>query len=493
MFKKKSFSNYKIWEVDNYTSYAKAGKSVFSTKNMFKYLFLIICLFCVVFLGKYVLTFSKVALWQLSRSTVGMIANNLGEEMKKDQFGNINILLVWLGWWWHAWWYLADSIIVASYNPKLGAVTMISVPRDFYVFDHQRNSYGKINSMFARGVSKWHELSSWAMFLSEKVEQILGIETPYYAVIDFDWFEKVIDSLWWITINVPYRIHDVTYPDKKLWYMTFHVDSWVQMMDGRTALMYARSRHTTSDFARSERQQDIIKAILNQAFKAKNITSISKVKELYGEYQEMVTTNISLQQMIGMTKYLYDFKHIFTFWLTTECSYRDIDLIWPWCFLYAPDREQFGWASVMIPMWASIGNLEFYDYLKNFAFFVAYNQEYLIENPKIIVQNGIDKTELKRLWKSTEGWATRVGVKLKKYGFNIVWAENAQAIHQETTVYISWTGSYDWTIKNLQPFIPTVRADRIFNSQILTWWDMVIVIGNDYIQSLEGKSFNYEK
>lgn len=53
--------------------------------------------------------------------------------MKKDLYGNVNVLLVGYGGAGHGGGYLADSTIVASRNPESGALTMISVPRDLYV------------------------------------------------------------------------------------------------------------------------------------------------------------------------------------------------------------------------------------------------------------------------------------------------------------------------------------------------------------------------
>lgn len=59
--------------------------------------------------------------------------------MIKDDFGNINVMIVGYGGESHAGGYLADSIMVASFNPKLGAVTMLSVPRDLYVYNANTN------------------------------------------------------------------------------------------------------------------------------------------------------------------------------------------------------------------------------------------------------------------------------------------------------------------------------------------------------------------
>ncbi len=83
-------------------------------------------------------------------------------------------------------------------------------------------------------------------------------------------------------------------------------------MDGATALQYARSRHSTSDFSRSLRQQLIIQAIINK-FKENGVGNINKIKQLYNDYTQMVTTNITLKEILGMAKYIYKLKYIFSF------------------------------------------------------------------------------------------------------------------------------------------------------------------------------------
>jgi len=87
---------------------------------------------------------------------------------------------------------------------------------------------------------------------------MMGIKTPYYALIGFEGFQNVIDTLDGITIDVPESFTDYTYPKNELQVMTVHFDTGVQIMSGERALQYARSRHSTSDFARSLRQQLIV-------------------------------------------------------------------------------------------------------------------------------------------------------------------------------------------------------------------------------------------
>ena len=61
----------------------------------------------------------------------------------------MNVLLVGYGGAAHGGGYLADSIIVASRNPELGAVSMLSIPRDLYV-KNPHGGYSRINAVFTQ-------------------------------------------------------------------------------------------------------------------------------------------------------------------------------------------------------------------------------------------------------------------------------------------------------------------------------------------------------
>ena len=140
----------------------------------------------------------------------------------------------------------------------------------------------------------------------------MGIKTPYYALIDFEGFKNIIDVLDGITVDVPEAFTDYTYPKNEREIMTVRFDTGVSIMSGERALEYARSRHSTSDFSRSLRQQLIVKAIMDKIIK-NCIGNISKLKGLYSEYTKMVTTNISLQEMIGMVRYVDKIKNTYSF------------------------------------------------------------------------------------------------------------------------------------------------------------------------------------
>jgi LCP family protein required for cell wall assembly len=486
---KAKFKTSKVWEIHH----EKSTNSTFD--KILKYIIFVICLLLIIFFGKNLIHGGHVILGSLWKSTVKTVSSNLWQEMIRDEFGNVNIMLVWVGWDNHHWWYLADSMIAASRNPELWAVTMISIPRDLYV--NSSWYLWRINGLFARGYNRWwRNIGSWAENLILKVEEILWLTIPYYLVADFQWFKEVVDTLWGIDIYVPTTIHDTTYPDENLWYQTFHISAWQQVLDGETALKYARSRHTTSDFARSQRQQDIIKAVINTALQGKNITNVWKLKEMYSTYTRMVHTNISLKEMIWMFRYAYDFKHIFSFWLNTYCTYSSYKLTDAGCFLYNGNREAFGWQAVMIPNGATPSRISFYDYTKRFAFFVAHNNWYLIENPRIIIKNAIDKQFASQNRLSPTGRANKIAVKLKKYWFNLAGVENYSWAIEQTKVVTYGDQTYSKTVDTLQYFFPVNVVEK-WEVQLLSWeelgYDMELIIWNDFISHTVNNPFSYEK
>lgn len=492
----KKFKTWKVWEMTNDLDTKKI-----TFFWVFKRVLVAICIWAVIFFWKYLVQAWQAALWLLWKGTVNVVSKSLGQEMIRDEYWNVNILVVWVGGDKHAWWWLADTIIAASRNPELWAATMLSIPRDLYV---AWSGYAwRINWVFARWHSKWWSLASWAQLLAEKLEQMLGINIPYYVIADFQWFKEVVDAIWWIDIYVPESINDMTYPDSWIWYEPFRISVWDQHLDWDTALKYARSRHTTSDFSRSQRQQEIIKAVIKKMMQKENITSVSKLNELYDTYTEYVTTNIDTKEVLWMMKYAYSFNNMFSFGLNTYCTYSSYKLTDAWCFLYNWNREAFNWAAVMIPNGATAWNVSYYDYIRNFASFIFHDQWYLVENPRIMVRNAIEKSYATSKWKLPTWWANKIAIKLKKYWFNLAGTENAQENVEQTTVvvYGSW---YEQTISTLQKFLPinVVKTWQILSDSLTwdeayfqedLWYDLELLIWNDFIDYLATTPFSYEK
>lgn len=299
--------------------------------------------------------------------------------MEADEFGNINVIIAGYGGVGHAGSLLTDTLMLASFNPKLGAVTFLSIPRDMYI-NYGSGRAGKINGFFWNHyIAAGKDIDAGAAALRDKVEQITGIPVPYYMFVDFDGFVSLIDNLSGITVNVPESIVDTSYPGENNSYITFAINSGEQVLDGETALKFARSRHSTSDFSRALRQQLIIKGMVDKVLGSINITNPSSVRKLYNNFTEVIKTNISFKQMAGLAPNIDKEKHFFSYVYTTNCNRTYAKLTQPGCFLYYPNQSAFGGMSVMLPDGATATNLSYYKYTQEFAERVVHHQEFLIE------------------------------------------------------------------------------------------------------------------
>jgi hypothetical protein len=285
--------------------------------------------------------------------------------------------------------------------------------------------------------------------------------------------------LWGITVDVPERIYDTTYPNEQnRGYTTFYIEKWEQILDGDTALKYARSRHSTSDFSRSQRQQLIIEAVMKKLLSMQDIMHVNTIKSLYEDYTKMVETNVSNTEIIGMLQHIFTIKDMFNFGYTNICSHTSYVWSKAWCFLYVPNRDAFGGASILLPAWATYNDIWFYDYTKTFAQFISANHRFLKEDPNIVVLNGIDMNYAQSLGFGRRWFANELSTKLGKYGFSIDTIDNADFTTSWNTVILLGTWDYNGTLEALWEFI---TINEVLTGAIQTGVDMKVIIGNDYL------------
>lgn len=214
------------------------------------------------------------------------------EQLKGEGDGRINILLIGIGGTGHPGGTLADTIIVASIDPVNKKLAMMSIPRDLRV-TLPNGGTGKINSAHSYGESK--EAGTGPQVLMDVVSKVIDLPIHYYARVDFAGFEKFIDALGGVTIDVPKALYDPFFPDAKLeGYEPFSVKAGTQTMNGLVALKYARSRETTSDFDRAARQQQILLAVRSKLLQANVLANPQKINELAGILGDHVRMDMSL-------------------------------------------------------------------------------------------------------------------------------------------------------------------------------------------------------
>jgi LCP family protein required for cell wall assembly len=191
----------------------------------------------------------------------------------------------------------ADVIILARLNLKDRTMHSVSIPRDLLV-EIPGHGEGKINGAYNIGVNDEPDsrVAGVAM-MRDTLEYNFGIPIDDYVMIDFNGFEKVIDSVGGIDITVPEAIHDTEYPTEDYGTTTLDIPAGHQHMDGDTALAYARTRHGDSDDARRDRQILVIQALFE---KGQRIGSLTKIVNLILAVGDTVQTSFHFNEQLAL-------------------------------------------------------------------------------------------------------------------------------------------------------------------------------------------------
>jgi LCP family protein required for cell wall assembly len=251
-------------------------------------------------------------------SVVGsLVRGESGSTIENNQVANeqrINIALYGYGGAGHDGAYLSDSIMVISIQPDAtgpAQVAEISIPRDWdvpmYNAAGKKVDQGKINQAYSDGVldgdggvPAGQEDAGGAM-ADAALSHLLGIPIDYFVGLDFTAFDQGVDAVGGIDIDVPVSFVDPQYPScdaDTCPYETISFKAGEQHMDGAIALEYARSRHGDNgqgtDFARSQRQQQILTAIKQKVL---SIGGIGDLPSLLDALGGNVDTNMSLDDV----------------------------------------------------------------------------------------------------------------------------------------------------------------------------------------------------
>jgi hypothetical protein len=206
--------------------------------------------------------------------------------------------------------------------------------------------------------------------------------------VDFNGFREVVDALGWVEITLEENFVDYEYPDGNLWYRPFILRKWTWTLDWEVALMYARSRHSTSDFDRSLRQQQIITSLREKVWKLGYFKDRKTILELYNIFSDYVETDMSITQMVGLGLDIKWWKSTQTlsFNINDSC-YSGSPTCVVWGLLYVPLREYFGGASVLLPNKATYLSLSEYDEFNDFATLIFDHSDIYSDPKNIVIYN----------------------------------------------------------------------------------------------------------
>lgn len=220
---------------------------------------------------------------------------NLPEiDESNSNYETINILLLGNGGANHPGGALCDVIQVLSINTKTKKALMVSVPRDLFA-DINGSKY-KINEMYFRGEAQGKGVGGAE---SKKiVGEFLGIPIHYYLKIDFAGFKKIVNALGGIEIKVDKGISD------SVW--GYYLSPGQHHFKGSEALDYVRSRYSTSDFDRSERQQKVLVAMRDKAFSSDFFANPKKISDVIETLSTNFRTDVTPEEMIKLMYLIRD-------------------------------------------------------------------------------------------------------------------------------------------------------------------------------------------
>jgi LCP family protein required for cell wall assembly len=349
-----------------------------------------------------------------------------------------------------------DTMILFSLDPQSRTAGMLSIPRDLWVeipgFD-----YSKINTAYRLGEVYNIEGRGPGLALST-VENLLGMEIDYYAMVDFNAFENFIDELGGITINVPEKI--VIDPLGK--HNTETLKAGEQVLPGYLALAYARSRNTSgSDFDRAERQQQVIMAIRDQILKAEMLpTLIKNSPSLYQSLSSGISSNLTLMQLVRLAWVAQQIPAenirrgvIGVDQVDFAYSYDGQDILRPLADEIRQLRDQiFSLTGPVVPMAPQADSQALLD--EEYATVLALNGTY------------------------TPGLASQTAEYLRSSGLTIAEPGNADEYYEQTTI-IDYTGNPHTVAKIVE--LMSINPENVFHRYDVTGpADLVVIVGQDW-------------
>lgn len=193
-----------------------------------------------------------------------------------------------------------DVIMVVSVNQTEGAVALLSIPRDLYVYVPSAGMQ-RINTVYAQG--EMMQEGGGPELLAETIRANLGLNIDHYARVDFVDFKQIIDSVGGVDISVDCAIQDWRLREPNLdptieenW-VKYTLPIGVHHLDGDLALWYVRSRRTSSDFDRGQRQQEVMRALWRHV---RAMGLLNQLPDIWTQLLEIVDTDVPLADMLGL-------------------------------------------------------------------------------------------------------------------------------------------------------------------------------------------------
>lgn len=286
-----------------------AGKKIPKRRNLRKWIrrstaAVVVC--CVV-VGGFVFSKGYIKLHGVFRGTnktsVALQSNVNPDMLHSEGDARINVLLLGIGGDGHDGPDLTDTILLASIDPVNHKAALLSVPRDLWVSVPHHGSM-KINAAYETGKYAYLHKQSASNANAKAVQagfdstnqivgQVLGLHIDYDVLVNFKAFQQAVDTVGGVTVDVPATLYDPTMAWENGGNPVL-AKAGIQTFNGTRALMYVRSRETTSDFARAQRQRAVLVALGQKALSLGTLSNPLKISQLLDTFGNNVVSSLSL-------------------------------------------------------------------------------------------------------------------------------------------------------------------------------------------------------
>jgi LCP family protein required for cell wall assembly len=232
--------------------------------------------------------------------------------------------------------FITQIMMVASIDPVHHSVSLLSIPRDFWV-PIPGHGVGKIQVAYQFGEQD-HPGGGGIALARQTIEDDFGIHIDHYAWIGLAGFIKVIDTAGGVDIDALHPILDDDFPDdiqangqvtKVDIYASrrLYIPAGPQHMDGATALQYVRSRHADllGDFGRSQRQQQVL---LQLRKKVEQPAALLQIPTYLDDLNGYVKSDFSVSDLFAFGNFIREYgRQPYAQYVLMPPDYSSLDTI----------------------------------------------------------------------------------------------------------------------------------------------------------------------
>lgn len=189
---------------------------------------------------------------------------------------------------------LSDTMLLIRFDPRDEKLTVLSIPRDTRTW------------VDGLGTTKINEANYYGgpALSARSISDLLGdVSIDRYVRINVQGVEKLIDALGGVTVNVP---KEMRYQDDSQ-HLYINLQPGEQKLDGDKAMQFLRFRYDEyGDVGRVQRQQMLMRALVEQSLDPKTIARIPKILSVI---QSHVDTNLSVEELVALVGFASQVDH----------------------------------------------------------------------------------------------------------------------------------------------------------------------------------------